>query len=185
MDYPLSSVDIERLRKAERARGRFVGVCSYDSLPYLHNGQFCISNTDNIYPLRDPAEGGHHWLTVCCIGTHVLVFYRFGRALVKIDEAYTELQPHKYFLEAFPERVMVMNTFAVQSRATAVCECHAVQAGRLFIEEGSVEGLLKRLRGMCGEDTLANDQKVLNLVPLTTCEAVKATLTDLQPKGIL
>ena len=65
MDYPLLSVDIERLLKTERARRRFVGVCSYDSLPHLHNGQFCISNTDNIDPLHDTDEGGHHWLTVC------------------------------------------------------------------------------------------------------------------------
>ena len=63
---------------------------------------------------------------------------------------------------------MVTNTFAVQSRATAVCGRHAFLAGRLFIEEGSLEGLLKRLRGMFGEDTLANDQKVLDPVPLTT-----------------
>ena len=38
----------------------------------------------------------------------------------------------------------------------------------MLIGEGSVEGLLKRLRGVFGKDTLANDQKVLDLVPLTT-----------------
>ena len=58
MDYPLLSVDIERLLNDERDRGRFVGVCSYDSLPHLYDGQFCISNTDNMYPLHDPVEGG-------------------------------------------------------------------------------------------------------------------------------
>ena len=95
----------------------------------------------------------------------MLGFDSFGRALAEIEEAYTEPQLRRYFLEAFPERVMVTNTFAVQSRATAVCGRHAVLAGRLFIEEGSVEGLLKRLRGVFGEDTLANYQKMLDLVP--------------------
>ena len=63
---------------------------------------------------------------------------------------------------------MVTNSFAMQSGATAVCGRNAVLPGRLFIEEGSVEGLLKRLRRVFGEDTLANNQKVLDLVPLTT-----------------
>ena len=74
-----------------------------------------MNNTDNIYPLHDPVQWGHHWLTVCCTGTHVLVFDRFGRALAEIEEAYTELQLRKYFLEVFPERVMVTSTFVVQS----------------------------------------------------------------------
>ena len=63
---------------------------------------------------------------------------------------------------------MVTNTFSVQIQATAVCGRYAVLVGRLFIEESSVEGLLKRLRGVFGEDNLANYQKVLDLVPLTT-----------------
>ena len=49
----------------------------------------------------------------------------------------------------------------------AACGRRAVLAGRLFIEEGSVKWLLERLKGVFGEDALANDQKVLNLVPMT------------------
>ena len=81
----------------------------------------------------------------------MLVFNSFGRALAEKSEAYTDPQLRRCFLAAFPERVMVTNTFAVQSRATAVREHHVVLAGWLFIEEGSVEGLLKRLRRVSGK----------------------------------
>ena len=63
MDYPLSNLDLQQLLEDE---GLFEGVFSYDTLPELWDGQFCIANTDNICPGLDPVEGGHHWVTVCC-----------------------------------------------------------------------------------------------------------------------
>ena len=55
MDYPLSSLDLQQHLEDEEL---FEGVFSYDALPELRDGQFCIANTDNIYPGLDPVEGG-------------------------------------------------------------------------------------------------------------------------------
>ena len=44
MDEPLSNEDVEdRLRHVNG----FVGVCSYDLLADLRDGEFCVANTDN------------------------------------------------------------------------------------------------------------------------------------------
>ena len=62
---------------------------------------------------------------------------------------------------------VVTNTLAVQDRGTAVCGCFAVLVGRLFVEkEGSVEATLARLRDLFSGDTLANDEQVVDLVPV-------------------
>ena len=61
MDVPLSNEDIERALRGENG---FRGVYSYDLLPSLRRGQFCVVNTDNVLPLWDAVEGGHHWLAV-------------------------------------------------------------------------------------------------------------------------
>ena len=75
MDMPLSNLDIEReLRGVEGFRGVF----SYDSLRSLGHGEFCVVNTDNISPIYDIVEGGHHWLTVCRENNDVLVFDSVG-----------------------------------------------------------------------------------------------------------
>ena len=78
MDVPLSNTDIERA--LEGVEG-FRGVFSYDQLPSLYYGEFCIINTDNVLPLWDQPEGRHHWLTVCRENDRVLVFDSFGRSL--------------------------------------------------------------------------------------------------------
>ena len=78
MDVPLSNTDIGRA--LEGVEG-FRGVFSYDLLPSLDHGEFCIVNTDNVLPLWDQQEGGHHWLTVCRDNDRVLVFDSFGRSL--------------------------------------------------------------------------------------------------------
>ena len=58
MVVPLSNEDIHQALKSENG---FRGVYSYDLLPNLRRGQFCVVNTDNILPVWDRAEGGHHW----------------------------------------------------------------------------------------------------------------------------
>ena len=54
MDYSLYNLDLQQLLKDELAEGIFVGVFSYDTFPKLGDGQFCISNTNNIYSGLDP-----------------------------------------------------------------------------------------------------------------------------------
>ena len=75
MNVPLSNQDIERALRGENG---FRGVYSYDLLPNLKQGQFCVVNTDNILPVWDLVQGGHHWLTVCREKDDVLVFDSFG-----------------------------------------------------------------------------------------------------------
>ena len=48
MDVPLSNKDIERALRGENG---FRGVYSYDLLPSLRRGQFCVVKTDNVLPL--------------------------------------------------------------------------------------------------------------------------------------
>ena len=45
MDAPLSNDDIHFVMKSENG---FRGVCSYDLLPSLKHGQFCVVNRDYI-----------------------------------------------------------------------------------------------------------------------------------------
>ena len=48
-----------------------------------------------------------------------------------------------------------------------MCGHHAVLAGRLFVEkDGSVEETLDRLRDLFSGDTLANNERVGELVPV-------------------
>ena len=87
MNVPLSNQDIERALRGENG---FRGVYSYDLLPNLKHGQFCVANTDNILPVWDRPERGHHWLSVCREKDDVLVFDSFGRSLNQIEQDYTE-----------------------------------------------------------------------------------------------
>ena len=48
MDVPLSNEDIHQALKSENG---FRGVYSYDLLPNLKQGQFCVVNIDNILPV--------------------------------------------------------------------------------------------------------------------------------------
>lgn len=164
MNYPLSTVDIESLLRNESS---FVGVCSYDSLPSLKDGHFCIANTDNIYPYYDMVEGGHHWVTVCCDGETVLVFDSFGRALKQMEIDYTEPNLQQYFIQAYSNETIITNTFEIQNRTTAVCGRYAILAGRLFAKDG-IDGVITGFRGLFDNDTLENDRKVIALVPLQT-----------------
>ena len=91
MDTPLSNEDIEQ---ALGGVDGFRGVSSYDLLPNLGHGQFIIINTDNVLPIYDRVEGGHHWLSVCRENDHVLVFDTFSRSLEQIEINYTEPWPH-------------------------------------------------------------------------------------------
>ena len=92
MDYPLSNIDLQWLLEDD---GLFGGVFSYNTLPELRDGQFCIANTDNIYPGLDPVEGGHHWVTVCCSSDLLLVFDSSGRS-AQMEKEYTDQQPRAY-----------------------------------------------------------------------------------------
>ena len=83
MDYPLSNLDLQRLLEDEVL---FEGVFSYDTLPELRDGRFCIANTDNIYPGLDPVECGHHWVTVCCSFDLLLVFDSLGHSLTQMEK---------------------------------------------------------------------------------------------------
>ena len=66
----------------------------------MRRGQFCVVNTDNVLPVWDSVEGGHHWLTVCREKDHVLVFDSFGRSLEQMEQNYTEPKLKQFFLEA-------------------------------------------------------------------------------------
>ena len=70
MDVPLSNEDV--FTQLKDVQG-FVGVYSYDLLPSLTHGEFCVVNTDNVVPTYDPPEGGHHWLTVCREADNILI----------------------------------------------------------------------------------------------------------------
>ena len=84
MDVPLSNEDIHHALRSENG---VRGVHSYDLLPSFMHGQFCGVNTDNILPVWETAEGGHHWLTVCREKDHVLVFDSFGRSLEQMEQS--------------------------------------------------------------------------------------------------
>ena len=112
MNVPLSNQDIERALRGENG---FRGVYSYDLLPSLKHGQFCVVNTDNIfYQYGDPAQGGHHWLSVCREKDDVLVFDSFGRSLNQIEQDYTEPNLKRYFHDAFPNCRISTSTQVVQ-----------------------------------------------------------------------
>ena len=132
MDVPLSNEDIHQALKSENG---FRGVYSYDLLPSLRRGQFCVVNTDNILPAWDRAEGGHHWLTVCREKDHVLVFDSFGRTLEQMEQNYTEPNLKQFFLDAFPDCRISTNTQVIQDRSTAVCGRYAILVGQLFSKE--------------------------------------------------
>ena len=97
MDVPLSNRDIECALKDVHG---FKGVTSYDQLPRLAQEEFCIVNTDNVVPLYDQVEGGHHWLTVCCEQDQLLIFDSFGRSLEQMEIDYTEPRFKLYFFDS-------------------------------------------------------------------------------------
>ena len=160
MNVPLSNEDIERALRGENG---FRGVYSYDLLPNLKQGQFCVVNTDNVLPVWDSVEGGHHWLTVCREKDHVLVFDSFGRSLEQMEQNYTEPKLKQFFLDAFPDCWISTNTQVIQDRSTAVCGRYAILVGRLFSKGGSIENVLQQLGQMFSSDTLANDRSMVEM----------------------
>ena len=158
MDVPLSNEDIHQALKSENG---FRGVYSYDLLPNLRRGQFCMVNTDNILPVWDRAEGGHHWLAVCREKDHVLVFDSFGRSLEQMEQNYTEPNLKQFFLDAFPDCRISTNTQVIQDRSTAVCGRYAILVGQLFSKGGTIENVLQQLEEMFSSDTLANNRRIM------------------------
>ena len=157
MDVPLSNLDIERA--LEGVRG-FKGVSSYDLLPRLAHDEFCVVNTDNVVPLYDQVEGGHHWLTVCCEQDQLLIFDSFGRSLEQMEVDYTEPRFKQYFFEAYPECHMFTNTQVVQDRSTAVCGHYAILVGKWFSLYG-IDATLTLLRDMFTDDAMKNDRMMV------------------------
>ena len=160
MNVPLSNEDIERALRGENG---FRGLYSYDLLPNLKQGQFCVVNTDNVLPVWDSVEGGHHWLTVCREKDHVLVFDSFGRSLEQMEQNYTEPKLKQFFLDTFPDCRISTNTQVMQDRSTAVCGRYAILVGRLFSKGGSIENVLQQLGEMFSSDTLANDRSMVEM----------------------
>ena len=158
MDTPLSNEDIEQ---ALGGVDGFRGVSSYDLLPNLGHGQFIIINTDNVLPIYDRVEGGHHWLSVCRENNHVLVFDTFGRSLEQIEINYTEPHFKRYLIEAFPDCQISTNTQVLQDTSTAVCGRYAILVGRLFSHDKSIERVLQRLREMFSDNVLENDRMIV------------------------
>ena len=111
----------QRRYRACFERGEWVsGVYSYDLLPSLRRGQFCVVITDNVLPLWDAVEDGHHWLTVCREKDHVLVFDSFGRSLEQMEQNYTEPKLKQFFVDAFLDCRISTYTQVKQDRSTAV-----------------------------------------------------------------
>ena len=157
MDAPLSNVDIAHdLRNIPG----FSGVYSYDLLPSLRDRDFCVVNTDNVKPIFDQPEGGHHWLTVCREKRTVLVFDSFGRTLRQMEVDYTEPHLERFFLEAYPDCRLYTNTQVLQHVSTAVCGHYAILMGKLFSSLG-IDGALKELKLTFADDKLENDRRVL------------------------
>lgn len=94
-----------------------------------------------------------------------------------MEEEYTEPNLCEYFIQAYPDRTLITNAFAVQNRSTNVCRHYAVLMVRMFIE-GSVEGVCQGFKELFGDDTLTrfNDQLILDIVPLKSSGAVLMTL---------
>ena len=100
------------------------------------------------------------------------------------EKEYIEPQLRAYFLWPYPNRTIVTNTFAVQDRGPAACGRYAVLVGQLFVEEeGSVEETLARLRDLFSGDTLANDERVVDLVPVVLTVAVQRGCGDPDDSG--
>ena len=157
MDTPLSNADLTAHLKGVRG---FVGVYSYDLLPRLEDEEFCVINTDNVMPLYDPPEGGHHWLTVCRDGGRILVFDSFGRNLKQMERDYTEPHLERYFMEAYPDCELYTNTQVLQHTSTAVCGRYAILMGQLFSSQG-IDSALETLKRTFTSNTLNNDRKIM------------------------
>ena len=164
MDVPLSNEDIKRALRGENGfrGGGGWGVYSYDLLPSLRRGQFCVVNTD-VFPVWEAVEGGHHWLTICREKDHVLVFDSFGRSLEQMEQNYTEPKLKQFFVDAFPNCRISTNRQVIQDRSTAVCGRYAIVVGQLFSKGGSVENVLQQLGQMFSSDTLANDRSMVEM----------------------
>ena len=147
-------MDIESALKHIRG---FRGVTSYDLLPTLNHGEFCVCNTDNILPILDKPEGGHHWLTVCREGDNVLIFDSFGRALMQMAEDYKEPELKQCFLNVYSGCNLYTNTQVIQDRSTAVCGRYAILVAKVFSKTG-IDGVLEFLSCTFSHDTLHNDQ---------------------------
>lgn len=157
MEVPLSNEDIQRVLVDVEG---FRGVFSYDLLPRLNHGDFCVVNTDNVMPVYDRPEGGHHWLTVCRENDQILVFDSFGRSLSQMELDYTEPRFKRYFVEAYPECDIFTNTQVLQDRSTAVCGWYAILVGKSF-SKGGIDNTLKNLERAFTNDTLDNDRRMV------------------------
>ena len=158
MDVPLSNTDL--ISQLNSVNG-FKGVFSYDLLPSLKDGNFCVVNTDNVIPNYDPPEGGHHWLAVCSEKDRILIFDSFGRNLSQMEVDYTEPHFERYFRDAYPDRKLYSNMQVLQNRSTAVCGRYAILVGKLFSSPG-IDDTLNILRRHFSQDTLWNDRKIVN-----------------------
>ena len=158
MDVPLSNTDVaHHLHDVDG----FVGVTSYDLLPSLRDGDFCVVNTDNsTLHAYDPPEGGHHWLTVCREKDRVLVFDSFGRTLRQMESDYTEPRFEEYFMRAYPHCRLYTNTQVLQDTRTAVCGWYAILVGKLFSSRG-IDGTLQTLRRTFTSDRMDNDRRMV------------------------
>ena len=159
MDVPLSNLDIERALKTTNG---YRGVFSYDLLPKIHHGEFAIVNTDNVLPLFDEPESGHHWLTVCREHDNALVFDTFGRSLSQMEISYSEPKFQQYILNALTDCTVFTNTQKIQNRTTAVCGWYAILVGKLFSTYEKIDDVLEYLAKTFSHDTLANDRLVLS-----------------------
>lgn len=157
MDVPLSNIDIERILKDVHG---FRGVFSYDLLPTLNHREFYIVNTDNVIPIYDQPEGGHHWLTVCRENNCILVFDSFGRSLEQIERDYTEPNFKQYILNVFPDCKISTNTQVLQDKSTAVCGRYAILVGCLF-STFTMDQVINFLQRLFTSDTLSNDRMIV------------------------
>ena len=158
MDVPLSNDDVAaHLQDVDG----FMGVYSYDLLPPLRDGEFCVVNTDNAtMAAYDPPEGGHHWVTVCREGNRVLIFDSFGRTLHDMERDYTEPGLARYFRQACPNCALYTNTQVLQDTSTAVCGRYAILMGTLFSSQG-IDQALHTLQRAFTADTLDNDRRMV------------------------
>ena len=64
--------DLEKL--GHKMITNFIGVCSSDEMPYIHNDEFCfISNLDNSH------QSGSHWVSIYIKDNNMYCYDSFGR----------------------------------------------------------------------------------------------------------
>ena len=69
----------------------FIGVCSSDEMPYIHNDEFCfISNLDNSH------QSGSHWVGIYIKNNNMYCYDSFGRDINNILPEYIISYSKKY-----------------------------------------------------------------------------------------